>query len=207
MRIFSPELHASAAANLLSICFADSPLLTFAIPNRAKRIHAAREIFKRKLASHGTAFSGHVVDGGEVGVALWYSPDFEQNTDPAWLVRQGILRAPFVLGMNGFIRLARNSSFKKSFLKRILNGEKAWTLDLLAVHPNQRKKGVATGLVRTKLALLDAKKEASLVITQDERVESLYRRLGYSCISADRAEPTAPLTKIWRRAYLPRHRT
>ncbi|MGH3191011.1 MAG: GNAT family N-acetyltransferase [Streptosporangiaceae bacterium] len=182
---------------MLSLAFYDDPPFIWMLPDDRSRERRARGLFKTILRSHALKYGcvDVALDGAAiVGGAIWLPPGHWRPTD-----REQVRSLP------GFIRAlgARlgPASELVAYMARHHPREQHWYLYAIGVDPVHQGNGVASVLLRSRLARSDeAGLPAYLESSKPENVP-LYEHFGFEVAEVlNPPKGAPPLTAMWRAA-------
>lgn len=167
----------NAIARLLSRAFYNDPLFSYFFPDATRREQQSFYTF-RFLATY-TRRQGVINTTPDTlqGAALWLP---SQHLDRGLLdmLRFGALRMVLPQGSGALARQLLASDHMQAIHSMQLSG-KHWYLSLLGVEPNQKGKGLATGLLRPMLEQADEQGLPCYLDTHNPNNVSLYQRFGF----------------------------
>jgi GNAT superfamily N-acetyltransferase len=179
-----PENLDEAVALLVS-AFIDRPFYRYIAPDSRERREFLALNFRLRL-EHSLE-SGHIDgaagDGRIAGLAVWTPPaeappPEDRSLEAAFAVFSPALRERFF----GFLRTlmaARDQVIRQPY----------WSLAPVAVLPEKRGSGIASALIRKKLAEIDALSRPCFLGTQDEQNLAIYGRYGFEKVREDALSP------------------
>jgi ribosomal protein S18 acetylase RimI-like enzyme len=184
-------------ARVLSRAFYDDPPFVWMLPDERSRERRARGMFKTIMRSHALKYGGVdvAVDGtAVVGGAIWLPPWHWRPTN-----REQVRSLPgFIRALGG--RLGPASELL-AYMVRHHPPEQHWYLYAIGVDPVHQGKGVASVLLRSRLARSDeAGLPAYLESSKPENVP-LYEHFGFEITEVlNPPKDAPPLTAMWHPA-------
>lgn len=169
-----------------SRAFYDNPLVIHIAPNEAQRRHLD-EWFAVGIR-YGMLYGEAYMTPNAEGAAIWDVPGHRLN--PIGLLRTGIYKIPFILGLNGFKRML-SSIQAKDILRRRNAPAQHWYLAFLAVDPQFQQQGIGSALLQPILDRADSEKTACYLETANGRNVPFYERHGFKVIT-DEHLPDGP---------------
>lgn len=182
-------------AQVLSRAFYDDPPFMWMLPDARSRERRARGVFKTILRSHALKYGGVEVatDGGTiVGGAIWLPPGHWLPTG-----REQVRSLPgYARALGG--RFGPANDLVGCMVKHHPR-EQHWYLYAVGVDPGHQGNGVASVLLRSRLARCDeAGMPAYLESSKPESVP-LYEHFGFEVTEVlDPPKGAPPLTAMWR---------
>jgi len=134
--------------------------------------------------------SGRVVhlEEAHVGVAIWLLPQIPEIQERERAHKHAFLRE--VLGERGSANYHRMLDYMSGHARTVI-GSDAWYLSIVAVAPEEQRRGFGARLLAPTLAEADAAGAACYLETFGRRSRGFYERLGF----LTRAEFTEPTTQ------------
>jgi ribosomal protein S18 acetylase RimI-like enzyme len=187
------EAEIAAAAAVIAQAYIDDPLCAFMLPRRTSRLGTLRRFFRAYLTV--SVRSGTVLVTGDpvCAVAIWNEPSvgsasISVRSLGAFLP---LLATPYVVGL-----LRARSAIRLQDALRMGHAPKPHAyLDNVAVEPGRRGEGLASALIRPRLAAADAKGMATYTDTFTASNIALYEHLGFRC--ADKATDARTGLTVW----------
>jgi GNAT superfamily N-acetyltransferase len=169
------------AVALLTAAFADRPFYRYIAPDPAERRGFLGLNFRLRL-EHGleaARIDRAVLDGRIAGLAVW-TPPAEAPPPEDHALEEAL--AAFSPGLRerffGFLRTlmaARDAVIRQPY----------WSLAPIAVLPEKQGTGIASALIRKKLADIDAAGQPCFLATQDAENLAIYSRYGFQKVRED----------------------
>jgi ribosomal protein S18 acetylase RimI-like enzyme len=195
------EEQLGRTTEVLTRAFEDYPLMTYAIPDKRKRINAVGRLYGgilRYCLHYGEAY----VTAALQGAAGWLPPErpFPSFWCMAW---SGMITVPFSFGWEGFQRLhAADQVAQQLHWKHGLEAGKHWYLWAIGVDPPDQGMGVARRILQPVLARADQTRCPCYLETHKEANLPIYQRLGFEVVSQVPV-PGHPIT-VWAMLRSPR---
>lgn len=181
VRMSKAQIPASGAA--LARAFYDDPLMTYILPEDARR-PAALRWFMTAAARYGDAHGEVYTTPGSVdGNAIWLPPGDVKISLPR-MIRHGMLAGPFKFGLGGFTRFLNVMNYLERLHDRDMP-QRHWYLMILGVDPPRQGQGVGGTLVQPVLARADADGLPCYLETQKEQNLAFYRKHGFEVVVDD----------------------
>lgn len=189
------EAQVPATAALLAEAFGTNPVYGYIFhPSRDPK-RGLQWVFERDLRLHMKKRCTRVVASGTVDATLTWVPP-EGVAIGLWdLVKQGVLLMPLRFGASALLRMVELMESIEQMQQRLWKGRPHGHLELVAVRPELRGRGIASRMVREHLeAVVDAqpaRDEAGRPLsyghpvsltTQLESNVRLYRALGFEVV-------------------------
>jgi GNAT superfamily N-acetyltransferase len=179
-----PEQLDEALA-LLAAAFFDRPFYRYIAPDPLERREFFALNFRLRL-EHGLEtgeIDGAVQDGRIAGLAVWTPPagappPEDRAMEAVFAGFSPVLRERFF----GFLRTltaARDQVIRQPY----------WSLAPVAVLPEKQGSGIASVLIRKKLAEIDARFQPCFLGTQDAANLAIYGRYGFEKVREDALSP------------------
>jgi ribosomal protein S18 acetylase RimI-like enzyme len=165
------------AVNVLCAAFFDYPEFDFYFPDPEKRKRCL-PWYLGKVMNTALRY-GEVYTTQEISGVAFILPPGHSRISQWEYVLCGFLLAPFVLGMQDFIRSQKGEEFIGDIHEKIMQGRLHYYLWGLVVDPAQKRKGIGTALLGPILAKADAEKKPVYLETHDEKNVAYYQRSGF----------------------------
>ena len=172
------------AVNVLCAAFFDYPEFDFYFPDPEKRKRCL-PWYLGKVMNTALRY-GEVYTTQEISGVAFILPPGHSRISQWEYVLCGFLPAPFVLGMQDFIRSQQGEEFIGDMHEKIMQGRPHYYLWGLAVDPAQKRKGIGTALLGPILAKADAEKKPVYLETHDEKNVAYYQRSGFYLATTSR---------------------
>jgi predicted N-acetyltransferase YhbS len=181
----SDEALIARAGDVLAHAMVDDPAWVWILPDPELRARAVDFLENRILRTHvpfghcwaTTDAASHRV----VAAAAWCPP----GREPGMLsfIRQGMARAPFMIGLGAFRRLMHAQGVMKMMRRRYSPAPAFWFLHTLGVAVNAQGRGLGSESVREVLRqVVDPSGLPATVITSKPANLLFYRRAGFEVI-------------------------
>lgn len=172
------------AVALLEAAFFDRPFYRYIAPDPPERREFLARNFRLRL-EHGLE-AGEidlaVLEGRIAGLAVWTftgaPPPEDRSLEEAFSVFSPGLRERF-FGFWHTLRAARDGVIRPPY----------WSLAPIAVLPEKQGRGIASALIRKKLAEMDALPRPCFLGTQDAENLAIYSRYGFQKVREDPLSP------------------
>jgi ribosomal protein S18 acetylase RimI-like enzyme len=185
-----------AVVDLMAAAFQNAALYRYLEADGEKRRDLLRVVFQNRIPASFHAVQGELaIDGGlPVGAALW-SPPIQLPALPPSAPRHENA------ALNEAVRRFGPAVYEKwTRFHAVLFGALAhaypaphWSLSPIAVLPPSQGKGIASSLIRAKLAEIDQRGDPCLLATQDQVNTLIYARYGFTIIQEDAIDTLAGL--------------
>lgn len=148
-------------------------------------------IMQRRLSLSINNF-GHTYGIGTPlqSVAIWVPP--KQTISLPMLLKAGLLKAPFVLGLESTRRVLALLSTTGSVHTRLLGKQPHWYLYAVGTAPSAQGQGLGKRLIQSRLDVARKQGQASYLESSDIANLSLYRGLGFEVCEEMLRQPAAP---------------
>jgi len=167
-----------AAALTLAEAFASDPLLEILAPDPARRVKLGPPMMSVLLA-YGMHY-GHVWSNDDASaVAIWLHPESGPMRLPRML-RAGMWRAPFMLGLDGMGRLSKAMSATEAFHKQVEGPH--WYLMTVGTRTSRQGQGLGSTLVEMGTSRADAARVPCYLETGTDSNIAFYRKRGFEII-------------------------
>jgi GNAT superfamily N-acetyltransferase len=203
------ERPASAAdardlAALLARAFHDDPMMTWVVPDAARRPAFLRALFAANLRSArrsgrvdlhplGADGTGAASPAGAAGAAFWLAPG--RFPLSRWrMLGSGHLLLPLRLDLTGWRRLARVNRYALMLHHRTAPGPH-WYLHGLGVEPSRQRQGIGDRLIAIGTERADRDRLPCYLETAVESTLPLYERHAFRVEIRGRVPPEGP--PIW----------
>ena len=167
-----------AAALTLAEAFSGDPLLKILAPDPARRAKLGPPMMGVLLA-YGLRY-GHVWANEDASaVAIWLQPESGPMTMPRML-RAGMWRAPFMLGLDGVSRMSKAMSATEGFHKQVHGPH--WYLMTVGTMTARQGQGLGSTLVELGTSRADAAGVPCYLETGTDSNIAFYRKRGFEVI-------------------------
>ena len=172
------------AVQVLSRAFFDDPLVEYITPDADKR-RATLPWFFGIATKYGEKYGGtsHTTPDAVQGAALWLPPG-ETIAPPTRMIRVGLLKAPFKLGLSSFMRFMSVTNKLEHLHKRDVPPDH-WYLWVLGVDPERQGQGVGGSLIAPTLERADRERLPCYLETMKERNVTFYKKHGFDVLVDD----------------------
>lgn len=189
-----PDIGSLARA--LGRAFADDPVMTWMLPDDARRTRALPRVFATMTRHH--FLSGGAVEvasrAGQVGAAaLWDPPGrWKQTPREQWVMMPSFLRA--------MRRHVQRGLVISELMKHSHPEEPHWYLGVIGSDPDVRGAGFGQALLRSRLDRCDAEGAPAYLESTNETNVPYYLRFGFD-VTGEITVPGGPtLWQMWRPA-------
>ncbi|MGD0707800.1 MAG: GNAT family N-acetyltransferase [Anaerolineaceae bacterium] len=165
------------AVDVLCTAFFDYPEFDFYFPDPEKRKRCL-PWYLGKVMNTALRY-GEVYTTQEISGVAFILPPGHTKISQWEYVLCGFLPAPFVLGMQDFIRSQQGEEFIGDIHEKIMYGRPHYYLWGLVVDPAQKRKGIGTALLGQILAKADVEKKPIYLETHDEKNVAYYQKSGF----------------------------
>ena len=183
----APEHHARAAALYAAAMSAD-PLHLHFFPDPARRSEQMHALYGFKVAE--SAGMLYAPTPALEACAIWAPPRGSRQARPRTGLLAPLLRLLAAVPLGALGRMLRYDRFARA-LHRALLPAPHWYLDLIAVAPEHRGRGLAGQLIRPILDRADAAGLPCYLETQNPRNLAIYARYGFTVLRAAALPDTA----------------
>jgi ribosomal protein S18 acetylase RimI-like enzyme len=167
-----------AAALTLAEAFTTDPLLEILAPDPARRGKLGRGMMG-VLVAYGMRY-GHVWANDDASaVAIWLHPESGPMKMPRML-RAGMWRAPFILGLDGMGRMSKAMSATEEFHKRVEGPH--WYLMTVGTRTARQGQGFGSTLVELGTSRADQAGVPCYLETGTDSNIAFYRKRGFEVI-------------------------
>lgn len=167
-----------AAALTLAEAFATDPLLEILAPDPARRAKLGPPMMTVLLA-YGLRY-GHVWANDDASaVAIWLAPESGPMTMPRML-RVGMWRAPFILGLDGMGRMSKAMSATEGFHKQVEGPH--WYLMTVGTRTARQGQGLGSMLVEMGTSRADEASVPCYLETGTDSNIAFYRKRGFEVV-------------------------
>jgi ribosomal protein S18 acetylase RimI-like enzyme len=167
-----------AAALTLAEAFAGDPLLEILAPDPARRVKLGPPMMSVLLA-YGMRYGRVWSDEDASAVAIWLHPESGPMKMPRML-RAGMWRAPFMLGLAGMGRLSRAMSATEVFHKKVVGPH--WYLMTVGTRTSIQGQGFGSTLVEMGTSRADTAGVPCYLETGTDSNIAFYRRRGFEVV-------------------------
>jgi GNAT superfamily N-acetyltransferase len=171
------------AGQVLSRAFWDDPLITYLMPDDARRAKGL-PWFMTIAARYGTKYGQPYTTSNKVdGAALWLPPG-ETTISTTRMITNGLIAAPLRMGIGGANRFVKTMNVLEHLHVRDVP-ERHWYLMVLGVDPPRQGQGVGGTLVGPILARADAEALPCYLETMKAKNVPFYQKHGFEVVVED----------------------
>ena len=172
------------AVQVLTRAFWDDPMVEYVVPDEERRRNVLPWFFQI-TTSYVQRYGGspYTTPGRVEGAALWLPPG-ETITPMTRMIRVGLLKAPFKLGLSSFMRFMSVLNKMEHFHKRDMPPDH-WYLWVLGVDPERQGQGVGGSLIAPTLERADRERLPCYLETMKERNVTFYKKHGFDVVVDD----------------------
>lgn len=167
-----------AAALTLAEAFSADPLLEILAPDQARRVKLGPSMMGVLLA-YGLRYGRVWANDDASAVAIWLHPESGPMTMPRML-RAGMWRAPFMLGLDGMSRMSKAMSATEGFHKQV--GRPHWYLMTVGTRTEKQGQGLGSHLVELGTSRADAAGVPCYLETGTDSNIAFYRKRGFEVV-------------------------
>lgn len=162
----------------LAEAFANDPLLEILAPDPARRVKLGQPMMDILLA-YGMRYGRVWANDDASAVAIWLNPESGPMTMPRML-RAGMWRAPFILGLEGMGRMSKSMSATESFHKQVHG--RHWYLMTVGTRTARQGQGLGSQLVEMGTSRADEAGVPCYLETGTDSNIAFYRKRGFEII-------------------------
>lgn len=172
------------ASEVLAAAFFDYPVFTFYFPDPKRRVRYLPWFLGNVL--NCALRYGEVYTTTELsGVSIILSPNHTKIS--LWeYIQNGFLLTPFFLGFRNYVRSMNCETFVGNMHEKLMNNRPHYYLWVLAVDPDQKRKGVGTALMELLINKADSDKKPIYLETHTENNAAYYQRMGFNSVNTTR---------------------
>lgn len=185
-------VDARRVAAMLARAFQDDPLMRYAIPDADERRRLLPWLIGLNVR-YGCRYGLVYATPGYEGAAVWLPPGQTKMT-LGRMLRAGMFAAPLRVRWPILRRLAATGKYATALHERYAPGPH-WYLAQVGVEPSQRRRGIASRLLRPMLAQIDATALPCYLETENEANVAVYQRFGFQVVAEGVAPAGGP--RIW----------
>jgi ribosomal protein S18 acetylase RimI-like enzyme len=167
-----------AATLTLAEAFANDPLLEILAPDPARRVKLGSPMMSMLLA-YGMRYGQVWSTDDASAVAIWLHPESGPMT-MARMLRAGMWRAPFMLGLAGMGRMSKAMSATEGFHKQVEGPH--WYLMTVGTRTARQGQGLGSKLVELGTARADAAGVPCYLETGTDSNIAFYRKRGFEVV-------------------------
>lgn len=167
-----------AAALTLAEAFASDPLLEMLAPDPARRVRLGPPMMN-VLVAYGLHYGRVWANDDASAVAIWLAPESGPMTIPRML-RAGMWRAPFMLGLEGLGRMSKAMSATEGFHKQVEGPH--WYLMTVGTRTARQGQGLGSKLVEMGTSRADAAGVPCYLETGTDSNIAFYRKRGFEVV-------------------------
>lgn len=174
------------ASDVLATAFFNYPQFTFYFPNPKRRA--------RYLSWYLGCVLNCALHYGEVYVTpnisgvMFILPPGHTKISLWEYIKNGFLRAPFVLGFRNYVRSMNCEAFVGNMHETIMCGRPHYYLWGIAIDPPRQRKGVGAALLDHLLLKADSEKKPIYLETHNEKNTMYYQRMGFDLVQTARIQ-------------------
>jgi GNAT superfamily N-acetyltransferase len=178
-----PHQHDHAIKALVG-AFWDDPMVEYIVPDERTRATGLPWFFGL-AAKYAHRYGGtlHTTPGGVQGAALWLPPG-ETITDTLRMIRLGLFKAPFKMGLGGTMRFFTAFNHLEHLHKNDVPADH-WYLWVLGVDPERQGQGVGGSLIAPIIERADRDRLPCYHETMKERNVTFYEKHGFEVVVDD----------------------
>lgn len=167
-----------AAALTLAEAFSADPLLEILAPDPARRVKLGPSMMSVLLA-YGMRYGQVWSNDDASAVAIWLNPESGPMKMPRML-RAGMWRAPFMLGLDGMGRMSKVMSATEVFHNQVEGPH--WYLMTVGTRTARQGQGLGSMLVELGISRADAAGVPCYLETGTDSNIAFYRKRGFEII-------------------------
>lgn len=167
-----------AATLTLAEAFANDPLLEIAAPDPVRRERVGPAFLGVPLA-YGMRYGRVWTNDDASAVAIWLHPESGPMSTPRML-RVGLWRAPFVLGLQGMNRFLKAMSVTEPFHKQVEGPH--WYLMTIGTRTARQGQGLGSNLVEMGTSRADDAGVPCYLETATDSNIAFYRKRGFEVV-------------------------
>jgi ribosomal protein S18 acetylase RimI-like enzyme len=167
-----------AAALTLAEAFSNDPLFEILAPDPERRERIGPPMMEVLLA-YGMRYGQVWANEDASAVAIWLHPDSGPMSMPRML-RVGMWRAPFILGLTGMGRMSRAMSATEGFHKQVAGPH--WYLMTIGTRTARQGQGLGSALVEMGTSRADEAGVPCYLETGTDANIAFYRKRGFELI-------------------------
>jgi GNAT superfamily N-acetyltransferase len=159
----------------LAEAFANDPLLEILAPDPVRRLRLGPQMMS-VLIAYGMRYGQVWSNDDASAVAVWLHPEGGPMTTPR-MVRAGMWRAPFMLGLDGMGRMSKAMSATEGFHKQIEGPH--WYLMTVGTRTARQGQGLGSQLVEMGTSRADKAGVPCYLETGTDSNIAFYRKRGF----------------------------
>jgi ribosomal protein S18 acetylase RimI-like enzyme len=167
-----------AAASTLAEAFATDPLLEILAPDPVRRAKLGHPMMAVLLA-YGLRYGRVWGNDDASAVAIWLHPESGPMT-MLRMLRAGMWRAPFILGLDGMGRMSKAMSATEGFHKQVEGPH--WYLMTVGTRTARQGQGLGSALVEMGMSYADDAGVPCYLETGTDSNIAFYRKRGFEII-------------------------
>jgi ribosomal protein S18 acetylase RimI-like enzyme len=167
-----------AAALTLAEAFASDPLLDILAPDPARRVKLGPSMMNVLLA-YGMRYGQVWTNDDASAVAIWLHPE-SGPMKMRRMLRAGMWRAPFMLGLDGMGRLSKAMSATEAFHKQVEGPH--WYLMTVGTRTARQGQGLGSALVEMGTSRADAARVPCYLETGTDSNVAFYQKRGFEVV-------------------------
>lgn len=177
MEPLRPDQHRAAALTLAE-AFANDPLLQVLAPDPARRVRLGPPMMSVLLA-YGMRYGRVWSNDDASAVAIWLNPE-SGPMGMARMLRAGMWRAPFMLGLAGMGRMSKAMSATEAFHKQVEGPH--WYLMTVGTRTARQGQGLGSQLVEMGTSRADAVRVPCYLETGTDSNIAFYQKRGFEIV-------------------------
>ena len=181
------------AAGMCARAFQEEPHTVYFFPDEERRMRDSVELFRMRIR-YGLRYGEvHVTSSNLEGIAVWLPSERAAMT--MWgQIRSGGMGLYRAVGKDAVARMTHVAEHNERLHREHVSG-RHWFLSILAVDPENQRRGHASELLRAMLDRLDHDRISCYAETTQSDVLPFYERHGFG-IGAESIVPGTDLT-VW----------
>jgi ribosomal protein S18 acetylase RimI-like enzyme len=177
-------LQKQKAIDVMVAAFFDYPMFNLYFPDRSKRKSVMDWYLGRVLDC--ALYYGEVYTTPSVSGVIFILPPGHTRISQWEYIRRGFLPAPFVLGLNDFIRSQDCEDFVGNEHEKNMRGMDHYYLWGLTVDPTVKRQGIGTTLLGQLVKEANSDNLPIYLETHDNKNVNYYQRLGFQLVSSSK---------------------
>jgi ribosomal protein S18 acetylase RimI-like enzyme len=175
--------HKKKAAEVVAAAFYDYPMFTFYFPDPERRSRYLPWYLGNVL--NCALHYGEVYTNPEITGVIFTLPPGHTKISQWEYIQNGFLLTPFMLGRQNYQNSSMCEDFVANTHEKLMNNRPHIYLWGLAIHPDQKRKGIGSALLQPVVAQADARKLPVYLETHDEKNVEYYQKHGFDLIHTD----------------------
>jgi ribosomal protein S18 acetylase RimI-like enzyme len=164
---------------MLSRAFIEDPFYKYIMPNESSRLRKLN-LWMNCMVRYGLEYGQiHITGEPITGIAIWLKPE-NPMINNIGMIRMGMGRVPFILGLSGFTRMMKVTSEWEQLHKKETPNH--WYLMVLGVDPSYQGRGIGSSLIQPVIKQADLDRIPCYIETMTQKDVKFYQNRGFNIV-------------------------